>query len=143
MWEIKPFTRFPSLYTKGRHLGGGGFGQVYAGRRIYDNLPVAIKEIDAEKVPEWAPWKSAWANASGEQLAEQVVPLEIVMALRVHDLPGVIGVLDVFDVHDHSIYVMVLERPKNSIDLYDLISRKRLLDEATSRMFFIQVRMWT
>ena len=70
---------------------------------------------------------------------ERVVPLEIVMAMRVQDLDGVMGVLDIFDVHDHSMYVMVLERPRNCIDLYDLISRKKLLDEATSRNFFIQV----
>ena len=54
-WTIKPYEDFVRTYSKDSLLGEGGFGQVFAGRRLSDDLPVAVKEIDAEKVPEWAP----------------------------------------------------------------------------------------
>ena len=45
-----PFER---QYRLGRILGEGGFGRVYAGYRVMDNLPVAIKQISRSKVPSW------------------------------------------------------------------------------------------
>ena len=126
MGEIKPYYQFKLLYSKDELLGSGGFGQVFSGRRLADNLPVAVKEIDAKKCPEWAPWKFGWAAASSEgKLDDCLAPLEIEMTLRAGVVDGVIQVLDVFDTPDQSAFVMVLERPRRCIDLYDFITNKR------------------
>ena len=43
-----------SRYDCGEEIGSGGFGRVYSGTRIHDNLPVAIKDIARNKVTSWA-----------------------------------------------------------------------------------------
>ena len=43
-----------SRYDCGEEIGSGGFGRVYSGTRIKDNIPVAIKDIAKAKVTSWA-----------------------------------------------------------------------------------------
>ena len=51
----QPPTRPQSAaYRRGRELGKGGFGHVFAGERIPDGLPVALKIIKTHKVNTWA-----------------------------------------------------------------------------------------
>ena len=43
-----------AAYRRGHELGKGGFGHVFAGERIPDGLPVALKIIKTHKVNTWA-----------------------------------------------------------------------------------------
>ncbi len=44
---------FEQAYKMGPLLGKGGFGKVYAGERVKDNLPVAVKVIKKSKITQW------------------------------------------------------------------------------------------
>ena len=66
------------------------------------------------------------------------MPLEIVLALAVNDVDGVMRIFDIFETPDNSVFILILERPVDSIDLFDFISQRKHLDEQTSRHFFKQ-----
>jgi len=116
---------FENAYKVGDVLGKGGFGTVYAGLRVKDHLPVAIKHVARSKVTEWS------------TLRGHKVPLELKLLHQVQFVPGVIRLIDFFERQDSFIYVM--ERPSNCKDLFDFITEKGVLEEQLAQIFFRQI----
>jgi len=117
-----PFER---AYQVGTELGKGGFGTVYAGRRVRDGRHVAIKHVSRAKVTEWTIYCS------------RRVPMELRLLHSVQQVDGVIKLLDFYERSDSFIYVM--ERPEESKDLFDVITDKKYLEEELAKDFFRQV----
>ena len=113
---------FQSQYKLKGILGKGGFGVVHAGVRKSDGMHVAVKEVTKDKVLEYT--------------VDDKVPLEIALMQQVADVPGVIRLIDYFDM-SHSYYI-VMER-FNSKDLFDFISEEGPLGENLARQLFRQV----
>lgn len=132
--------RFRRLLERASHwfrfcyeIGSGGFGTVWAAERIQDGYPVAIKMVRSSKVAEWA--EVAHNAGSGKSYN---LPIEIALHSKVSSVDGVIDLIGYFlDISgDH---LLITARPKNSIDLFDFISKHGPLDEEVSRCFFSQV----
>lgn len=113
---------FQSQYKLKGVLGKGGFGTVHSGMRKSDGLPVAVKEVSKDKVLEYA---------IGDN-----IPLEIALMQQVSEVPGVIRLIDYFDMTDS--YYIVMER-FNSKDLFDFISEQGPLRENLAKQLFKQV----
>lgn len=116
---------FDKAYKIGRVLGSGGFGVVYEGLRVSDNLPVAIKHIARSKV-------NVWGQINGHP-----VPNEIALMNRIAPSDFVIQLIDWYERPDS--FIIIMERPEACQDLFDYITEKKFLDESIARSFFWQV----
>ena len=87
---------FSKLYSMGPVLGKGGFGTVYSGVRLADRAPVAIKLVSKTRIP---------GSCAPEHASE---PLEVTLMREVQGVPGVIRLLDFFEMPDA--FFLVLER---------------------------------
>ena len=116
---------FELAYRVGDVLGRGGFGTVYAGVRVMDGAPVAIKHVAKNKVTDWT------------TLVGRKVPMELKLLHSVQSVEGVIKLLDFYERNDSFIYVM--ERPSDCKDMFDFITEKKHLEESLARNFFRQI----
>ena len=114
---------FDKQYALGDELGKGGFGVVFAGHRIADSQPVAVKLIS----------KAMDIVMDGEEN----VPREVVLMRSVADVPGVIKLIDFFELAD--CFFLILERIDNCIDLFQYISEVGRLSETVAKIFLRQV----
>ncbi|XP_066062049.1 serine/threonine-protein kinase pim-1-like, partial [Chamaea fasciata] len=113
-------------YRLGSLLGRGGFGRVFAGTRLSDGAPVAIKRMPRNRVRLW-----------GELPNGTSAPLEIVLLDRVSTgFPGVVQLLEWLELPSE--IVMVLERPERCQDLQHFIRAQRFLSEEVARELFRQ-----
>ena len=64
-------------------------------------------------------------------------PFEITLLEMVKNVDGVTHLLDYFE--DTDVYILVLERPENCMDLFEYITNHGPLPEATARGLFRQI----
>lgn len=120
-----PVNPLHARYLIAHKIASGGFGEVYAGVRKKDGMPVALKVVSKKRMPEM-------------NTPEGKVPLEVALLRRVAKVKNVIHMLDYF-IHNDQV-VIVLERPEHCCDLYDFIcERPGGLDERLARDFFKQI----
>ena len=98
---------------------------MYAGVRVLDGAPVAIKHVAKNKVTDWT------------TLVGRKVPMELKLLHSVQSVEGVIKLLDFYERNDSFIYVM--ERPSDCKDMFDFITEKKYLEESLARNFFRQI----
>ncbi|XP_032533257.1 serine/threonine-protein kinase pim-1-like isoform X2 [Chiroxiphia lanceolata] len=108
-------------------LGSGGFGRVYAGTRLADGAPVAIKAVSRDGI-----------RRLGELPDGTRAPLEIVLLDKVSNgFAGVIRLLEWFELPNG--FLLVMEHPKPSQDLSGLIRAWGFLPEEMTWGLFRQV----
>ena len=117
---------FELCYRVGPVLGRGGFGTVYAGRRLSDGLQVAVKHVARARVTHWV------SGPGGRRL-----PLELKLLLQLQAVEGVIQLLEFFEKFDS--FIFVFERADKCKDLFDVITDKKCLEEDIARNFFRQI----
>jgi len=96
---------------------------VYAGVRRRDLLQVAVKEVSKARAVTMD--------------VDREVPLEVALMQQVNDVPGVIRMIDYFDMADY--FYIVMERVNNCKDLFDFISDKGPLQEGLAKRLFQQI----
>ncbi|XP_029698819.1 serine/threonine-protein kinase pim-1-like isoform X2 [Takifugu rubripes] len=100
---------FQSKYKEMYMIGRGGFGDVFAGSRIKDNLPVAIKHIPQRNI------YSKLRDRDGNR-----IPTEVALMLKLTWQKGGsaahVQLLDWYDLFNQ--VILVLERPVPSVDLF-------------------------
>ncbi|RWR99156.1 serine/threonine-protein kinase pim-1-like protein, partial [Dinothrombium tinctorium] len=101
----------------------GGFGMVYAGIRLIDNKPVAIKTIKIERLKNWE--------------KERQIPIEITLLEKVKTINGVIRIIEWYKVWKY--FFIVMERNENEIDLFNFITERKFLNENLAVSIFTEV----
>jgi len=148
---------FEQLYTLGPMLGKGGFGTVFAGVRNIDQvcyiqafintamefivgifflqnqLQVAIKSVSKNRPLILLP-------PENKHEREKFVPVEMALMMKTNNIPGVIQLIDYFELPD--CFMIIMERigtPGTCKDLFDFISDSGAIKEDLARFIFQQI----
>ncbi|KAH9399958.1 Heat shock cognate 71 kDa protein [Tyrophagus putrescentiae] len=108
-------TKFWQLYQVKEENGlieTGATGAVYSGVRLADNTLVAIKVINTGQTPLWE------MSADG-----RFIPREVIFMEKVANVEGVVRLFDWFRIGNGLEYVIVMEQPENSEDLWTFLDR--------------------
>merc|ERR1711872_969097 len=112
---------FNSQYLMKDQIGKGGFGVVFSAVRRRDGLEVAVKQVSKDE---------------RVVMGADTIPLEVALMQQLQDVPGVIRLIDYFDMQD--CFYVVMER-FHSKDMFDFISEQGPLPEALARGLFKQL----
>ncbi|KAF4094817.1 hypothetical protein G5714_023895 [Onychostoma macrolepis] len=119
-----------SRYTVGDQLGKGGFGVVYEGTRLEDNLKVALKYVTKTRHT-----KCIFIPDHPNPLPKEIALT--ILANKGPSVPEIIRLLDWTDHPDH--FVMVLECPSPCENLIEFLRRHGgSLDEETTQKIMWQ-----
>ena len=121
----KPKATIGDAYKTTERLGSGGYGSVYSGTRICDGKPVAIKIVKKNKINNWTSYNG------------QNVPMEAYLNLQLNSVDGAAKMLDYYEMSTSCVFVF--EKPQESMDLFDYITKENKLSEPKSRHFMVQV----
>jgi len=113
---------FHKTYKLEQTLGRGGFGTVYAGVRIKDKKQVAVKEVYKAKMI--------------KKTADGKTPLEVALMEQVAHVPGVVQIIDWFEMSES--FMIVMEKSQGQ-DLFDYISEHGALKESQAKKLFQQL----
>jgi len=116
---------FEASYEIGPPIGTGGFGKVYSATRVSDGRKVAVKQVSKELVRNWG------------QVEGQDVPMELILLRKVNNIKGAIHMIEYFEYGD--CFLIIMEFPKNCMDLFDYITKKGALCENEARHLFRQI----
>ncbi|XP_044218441.1 serine/threonine-protein kinase pim-2-like [Thunnus albacares] len=121
---------FETKYKQLDKIGEGGFGSVYAGYRITDSLPVALKYIQGPDVD--------------YELKMNKIPLEVALMLKVAGGPESLGKCAAVSLLDwyylDQTLILVMERPVPSMDLSKYLrSEGGRMEEHTAKIFMTQL----
>uniref|UniRef100_A0A0N4ZKE2 Serine/threonine-protein kinase 1 n=1 Tax=Parastrongyloides trichosuri TaxID=131310 RepID=A0A0N4ZKE2_PARTI len=116
---------FRSQYKLLEEIGRGGFGIVYKAVRLSDGSPVAVKYILHQHVRDW------------KIVDRQMIPSEAAHLQAICGMPGIVRIIDWFA--NPKGFLIVMERPENCMDLFDIISGYGRLDEPMARLIFKQI----
>jgi serine/threonine protein kinase len=120
------------MFTVGTMLGKGGFGTVYAGFRNSDHLPVAIKSVSKN-----CQLMSLPQDAKSNQ--QHFVPVEVALMKQVTHVPGVIHLIDCFELPDCFMIIMEWIMSGLCRDLFDIISDSGPIREDLAKHIFRQI----
>ncbi|KAK7925483.1 hypothetical protein WMY93_007793 [Mugilogobius chulae] len=112
-------TDFKRKYQEHDKLGSGGFGSVFAGVRIADMLPVAIKHIRRKSV-------DFVSQIIGDEL--YTIPYEVLLMTKAAPdaeigLNPSVSLLEWFSVKDE--IILIMERPFPALNFYEYVSDMR------------------
>ena len=122
----KPIEEFNKLYQMKDEIGRGGFGTVFSAIRLQDKTKVAIKEI----------YK---AHTHIKKTSDGSIPLEIVIMEQLKSVPGVINIIDWYEMPES--FFIVMEWCSKDLDAF--LNEQEILNEVQAeiqaRLFFKQL----